>query len=73
MEQVTLAAGLDPVRIQRPEIVGSRWQRTLSVPDKGWTMVVFPRGFHAAPDQRLVLRYRAEVKDLPPPARTEGK
>jgi hypothetical protein len=64
-EKLELVKGADPVRIQRPEVVGSRWQRTLSIASGGDVFIVFPRSFDGgSADHYLVLRDRATVIDL---------
>jgi hypothetical protein len=63
-ETFELVKGSAPVRVQRPEVVGSRWQRSLSISSGGEVFIVFPRGFSAPLDRQLVLHYRATVVDL---------
>src|SRR5262245_5900869 len=67
-ERLEIAKGLTPLVVQRPEVVGARWQRTISVRPGGAAFVVFPAGFYAPEGRRLVLEYRASVIDLPTPA-----
>jgi hypothetical protein len=67
-EKIELMKGSKPVVVQRPEIIGSRWQRTLSITPGGSAFVVFPSGFYAPADRRLVLEYTANVVELPVPA-----
>jgi hypothetical protein len=52
-----------PMKVQRPEIVGSRWTRSVAVPASHTLLVAFPAGFGASPGRRLVLLYTPSLVD----------
>jgi hypothetical protein len=63
-ETLPQVGDLPPLRVQRPEIVGSRWTRTVPVPADHALLVAFPAGFGARPGRRLAMLYTPTIVEI---------